>query len=385
MRILHVTDVYRPRVGGIEMFVEELARRQAVAGHDVSVLSLTPPAPGAHGADPVDVGSRAEEVDQEITVLRKPSRSPFPLPFLPRRRIADVSSYDVVHAHLSVVSPFSTRVLQAAVGLGIPTVATVHSMWNGREGWIRIVGAIAGWDRWPVQWTAVSSAAAEDLRVCLGSHTPVRVVPNAVEVEWWRALAPVTDHSRPVTVVAVMRLAGRKRPLQLVDALVRARAAASHQPVRAVIVGEGPLEERVRQHVADLGASDWVELVGHRSREAIRELYSRADVYVAPSHQESFGLAALEARAAGLPVVAMRSGGVGEFVRHGYEGLLCHDDEDMARALTMLITDEELRVGIARHNRALAPVHDWAQTMQGFESSYAGAAQAVGARRRARA
>lgn len=357
MRILHVTDVYRPRVGGIEMFVEELAQRQVAAGHEVTVLS---PTRGGPGADP-----------GPIEEIRVPNPAPWPLPLLPRRDL-HLSSYDVVHAHLSVVSPFSSRVAKAAVAAGTPVIATVHSMWTGREGWVRLVGAIAGWDRWPVRWTAVSSVAAASMRDCLGEQTPVDVVPNAVDVDWWRALQPIHDTSRPFTVVAVMRLAGRKRPLELLDALVAMRdQVPAEVPLRAIIVGEGPLVERVRSHLEHLGLSDWVELAGPLSREEIRELYRSADVYAAPCHQESFGIAALEARAAGLPVVAMRSGGVGEFVRHGVEGLLCHDDEELARALTLIATDAELGQEMAAHNLAHPPPMDWQSTLDGFEAAYA--------------
>lgn len=357
MRILHVTDVYRPRVGGIEMFVEELAARQSAAGHDVTVLSPTADRSGATPSGPVGV-------------IRTPTPAPWPLPFLPRRDLR-LSSYDVVHAHLSVVSPFSSRVAKAAVACGTPTIATVHSMWTGREGWVRLVGAIAGWSSWPVRWTAVSSAAASSMRGPLGPDTPIDVVFNAVDVDWWRRLSHHGDASRPFTIVAVMRLAGRKRPIQMLDTLAALRAAVpSAVPLRAVIVGEGPLEEKVRAHNEHLGTSEWVTVAGPRSREQIRELYRSADAYAAPCHQESFGIAALEARAAGLPVVAMRSGGVGEFVEHGVEGFLCHDDEEMVRALDVLATDREVREAMSAYSLAHPPPMDWQQTLDGFEAAY---------------
>ncbi|MCW2847125.1 MAG: glycosyl transferase, group 1 [Marmoricola sp.] len=368
MRILHVTDVYRPRVGGIEMFIEELAVRQSAAGHDVSVLSVTPDGPGRHRP-----GS--------VTEIRTPQPGPWPLPFLPRGGAVDVSSYDVVHAHLSVVSPFSTRVAQAAVRAGVPVIATVHSMWNGREGWIRIVGTIAGWRRWPVAWTAVSAAAAAAMKVPLGQQTPVAVVPNAVEVPWWREQPAVPERDRPITLVTVMRLAGRKRPLQLLDVLARVRDGVPDEvPLRAVFVGEGPLEDKLRARIDVLGLGDWVELAGACSREQIRELYRHSDAFLAPSHQESFGLAALEARAAGLPVVAMRSGGVGEFVADGVEGFLCRDDEEMTRALVDLATDDEMRGVMVKHNQTHAPELDWSVPLAGFERAYALADRSMRAR-----
>ena len=362
-RILHVTDYYRPKIGGIEMFVEELAARQSAAGHDVTVLTV---------ASERRKASRTGSVD----VIRAPSWSPVPLPILPRG--LELTSYDVVHVHLSVACPFSTRVAMAAVGQGVPVVATVHSIWTGREGWVRIIGAIAGWDSWPMRWTAVSSTAARAMRGPLGEHTRVDVVPNAVDVAWWSACEPLEDASRPVTFVAVMRLAGRKRPVPLLEAFAAARRAVpTDVSLRLVIVGEGPLERKVRARVADLDLAGCVELTGELSREEIRDLYRRADGYVAPSHQESFGIAALEARAAGLPVVAMRSGGVGEFVDHGTEGLLCGDDDDLTRALAALSEDSGLRRQIAAHNRSHPPALDWATALDGFQSAYTDAASAV--------
>ena len=232
MRILHVTDVYRPRVGGIEMFVEELAERQSAAGHDVTVLSLTRDRSAPEGSTPQSsrTGPRSA-----VKVIRAPQLSPWPAPLLPGRDVLQVSSYDVVHAHLSVVSPFSTKVAQAAVRAGVPTIATIHSMWTGREGWVRLVGAIAGWDRWPVVWTAVSAAAAASMQQALGTATPVQVVPNAVEIAWWRERDVVRDPERPVTLVSVMRLAGRKRPLPLIEVLDRMRQEVPEGvPLRAL-------------------------------------------------------------------------------------------------------------------------------------------------------
>jgi glycosyltransferase involved in cell wall biosynthesis len=363
MRILHVTDVYRPRVGGIELFVEGLGLRQAAAGHEVTVLT------------PTRAGSSTGPADLEV--VRVPLGGYVPLRTLP----VDLTSYDVVHAHLSVVSVFTTRVAKAAARAGVPVVNTVHSMWNGREGWVRIVGAIATWDRLPQVWTSVSRNAAATIEQVLSPKTDVRVVPNAVDVDWWHAGLDDRSATPGVTFATVMRLAGRKRPLQLVDMLAQVRLEVPPSvPLRAVIVGDGPLEERTRARIAALGL-DWVTLTGELSPERVRAVYRAADVYVAPSHQESFGIAALEARAAGLPVVAMRSGGVGEFVRDGVEGLLCSDDDEMTDALTRLAADAPTRHAMSSHNRAHAPRHDWSLTLSGFEDAYAVAESRATSRR----
>jgi glycosyltransferase involved in cell wall biosynthesis len=345
MRILHVSDVYRPQVGGIEIFVEGLARRQAAAGHQVTVLTSTQ-------ADALAVG-------EPLTVLRTGLLRP-----MSRR---EIGRFDVIHAHLSVLSPLATVVARSAAAAGVPTVMSVHSMWAGRLGVVRGVSALAGWKRSGAVWAAVSAAASADVRRAL-PHATVRVVPNAVDVAWWRDVRHVPGDE--LTLLSVMRLAERKRPIPLLKMLYAAQRQVPDVPMRAVIVGSGPLEPSLRRWLHRHHLEDRVTLAGTRSPAEIRDLCARADVYLAPATQESFGIAALEARATGLPVVAMRSGGVREFVKHGVDGLLCHDDSDMVHALTRLALDDSLRSAIRAHNTAVPPSADWSDALSRFEAVY---------------
>ena len=93
------------------------------------------------------------------------------------------------------------------------------------------------------------------------------------------------------------------------------------------------------------------------------EIYRGADVYLAPARLESFGIAAIEARAAGLPVVARSDSGVREFVRDGVEGLLVDDDDEMIEAIVRLVVDPVLRQRISQHNRTVPPLQDWAHVV----------------------
>jgi len=102
-----------------------------------------------------------------------------------------------------------------------------------------------------------------------------------------------------------------------------------------------------------------VELPGRLTRFEIQQLYAVADVYLAPAGLESFGVAALEARCAGLAVVAMASGGVGEFVRPGVEGFLVDSDRAMADVTTGLLTSRRRLREVQEHNRLTDPVMTW--------------------------
>ena len=140
--------------------------------------------------------------------------------------------------------------------------------------------------------------------------------------------------------------------------------------LRAVIVGEGPDRPQVERSLQRHGMSDWVELPGRLRRNQIRDLFARADVFLAAANLESFGIAALEARAAGLPVVAKAHTGIAEFIAHGREGLLGSTDADLAAATTLLARDHGLRADIAGHNRAVRPTLTWEHALSCSEAAY---------------
>ena len=99
------------------------------------------------------------------------------------------------------------------------------------------------------------------------------------------------------------------------------------------------------------------------SREEIREQFARADIFVAPANLESFGIAALEARCAGLPVVAKARTGIREFVAHGAEGLLAESDADMVAQLSAPGARPGAAGRIARHNRETPSSVDWSRVV----------------------
>jgi glycosyltransferase involved in cell wall biosynthesis len=164
--------------------------------------------------------------------------------------------------------------------------------------------------------------------------------------------------------VAVMRLAPRKRPLHLLKMVKRVHEQAPPGTrLRAVIIGEGPERTSLEKYIAANDLHDVVELTGRRTREEIRDYFSKADVFVAPANLESFGIAALEARCAGLPVVAKARTGIREFIAHGQEGLLAESDDDMVAQLVRLVRDPNLRAQMAQHNRDTPSSVDWSQVV----------------------
>ncbi|MET8145284.1 glycosyltransferase family 4 protein [Sphaerisporangium sp. NPDC005288] len=362
-----MSDCYLPRLGGIEVQVADLVRSQAEAGHDVEVATATP-------------GERLPGVHRIVAPM------PFDLPVHPRGgvhllRLMAARRPEVVHVHTGAASPFAWMGVRAAVRAGLPVVVTVHSMWDPvTRTMYRGLDSLFGWTSWSIVGTTVSHAAARPIRAVTAGRVPVDVVSNGLDVSTWRpeGEAPPMEGDE-VHVVAVGRLAPRKQPVRLLKLLLEARRRVPAEiPMRATLVGDGPARGSMERFLRSHGMQGWVSLPGRYSRERIRELLASADVFVAPAPRESFGIAALEARAAGVPVVARAQSGVADFVRPGKEGLLGRSFDELVRAVARLARDRELREQIARHNRETELTRcTWPAVLEGFEHCYASAKSAV--------
>jgi glycosyltransferase involved in cell wall biosynthesis len=364
VRIAHVTDFYLPRLGGIEMHVHDLAVRQQAAGHEVEVLTSTP-----GGCDDVVVRRVTEG-------LRYPNALH---PAAPRLigGLLRAGRHDVVHVHVGVLSPLSFAAVAAAVEAGIPVVLTLHSLLAPYQSAFRALDAAVGWSGWPVQWTAVSDVAADAVGQLVGPRCPVLVLPNGIDPDRWRIHAVPRDPGQ-VVVAAVMRLAARKRPLPLLRMLRRVRAQLrSTVDLRAVVVGEGRQRPALERYLWRHRMTGWVELPGRLPRDRIRGVFERADLFVAPAVLESFGIAALEARCAGLPVLARAGCGIGTFVEHEQNGLLAADDTEMVRNLVRLAGDPRERQRLVAGSRRSPPDLGWASVLRRTADAYAAAEQLI--------
>ena len=196
---------------------------------------------------------------------------------------------------------------------------------------VSALGVVRRWAAGGMAMSAVSDVAAAPLRRVLGDAGPVSVLPNGIDVEAWRPQGPRPDDG-VVRFVTAMRLANRKRPVPLMRVMRQVRALVpAGREIALEVLGEGPDRGSVERYLAEHGMASWVSLPGRVPRTSVRDRYASADVYISPARLESFGIAALEARTSGLPVVARSGSGVGEFVTDGVNGFLADDDESMAR------------------------------------------------------
>lgn len=378
MKIAHVTDFYLPRLGGIEMQVCELTGRERMAGHEVDVITSSPSdrncPEGATAAGPADGDDSVLYGPDRVIRLTddlRIRRVMHPAAWVRGCRAATSGDYDLVHCHVGVGSPLGFFVARAAAKKGIPTVITVHSLWVWIFFLFKLCDLVFRWSHLPIVWTAVSDAAARYVRRLLPDGTVVHVIPNGIDPARWERRRPCPDEPGVVEIAAVMRLAARKRPMPLLK-MVRSAQEQLGDDVRlhVSIAGNGEACTKMRRYIAKHGLASTVTLRGRLSRSEVHQMLEASDAFIAPANLESFGLAALEARCAGLPIVAKASGGLPEFIGHEREGLICETDGDMTAALVRLGRDRELLRRLQHYNATTDCSVIWPHTLALLAHAY---------------
>jgi len=359
VKVALVSDCYLPRLGGIEVQTHDLARELVALGHEVEAFTATRGPDGEMHGDVTVVDG--------IPVHRLAARMPWELPVNPwapkelRHRLVR-GGFDVAHVQTGVVSPFAWDSTRVTVRLGLPTAMTWHCMLAGVGPLFAAARFVRRWAEHGVAMSAVSGVAAVPLRRLVGDSVSVGVLPNGIDVGRWVApqATPVARPSGPLRLVTAMRLAARKRPAALVELVERAEDLAGAGSLSLTILGEGPDRGKVERHVRERGLG-WVSLPGRVSRDELRRRYAAADVYLSPARLESFGIAALEARTVGLPVIGREGSGVGEFVQDGVNGLVVSSDSEMASAIASLAKSRPRVERMRAWNVANPPLQEWSR------------------------
>lgn len=352
MKVALLSDCYPPRTGGIESQVSDLAAELHRAGHTVEVFTATPGARGSHGG--------AVEVVDGVRVHRMALRLPGGVPVNPlappevRDRLRQ-GGFDAAHVHLGVVSPFAWDMTRVATGLGLPTALTFHCVLDRVAPALRPM--LRTWTRRGAALSAVSGFAAEGVQRAAPGE-PIAVLPNGIDPQAW----PVGEGrpaARPVKVVTATRLAPRKRVLALLRIISAAAGRLGPGALTLDVYGDGPLRPLLESRIDARGLREIVTLRDRVPRSDLARAYREADVYLSPTRLEAFGIATLEARTAGLPVIARSDSGVREVVTDGLSGLLAVDDDGLVDALVRLSADATLRTRLTHHNVTTPPVQTW--------------------------
>lgn len=288
---------------------------------------------------------------------------------------------DVVHVTAELYAP-----LGALAAGRKPLIVTGHGSYVLYPAQRKFPAAtVYRWAYGRAHFVCVSRYTANTLRALI-PNARISVVNNGVDAgryaAIWAAQQSRTVAKRGRLVVSLGALKPRKGTLALVRALAVVRQRLPD--VRGVIIGDLLMEPayvaQVRAEIAALGLSDVVQLTGRLPDGEVQRWLAEADVFVLPSINdgwkfEGFGLAHLEASAAGLPVVSTRGNGVEDAVEDGVSGILVSQDrvaEELPAALLKLLENPHHAQTMGAAGHAKAQALSWtrtaAQTMQVYHA-----------------
>ncbi|HET9143080.1 glycosyltransferase family 4 protein [Actinophytocola sp.] len=382
MRVLMLSWEYPPVVvGGLGRHVHALATHLAEQGHEVVVLCR-------HEAGTDALTHPTQRSTHEGVRLIRVAEDPTHLVFekdlvawtlamghaMVRAGFALLRGWrpDVVHAHDWLVTHPAIALAEQA---GVPLVATFHATEAGRHsGWLSAplnqqIHSVEWWlaNRADALITCSAAMRAETAHLFEVDAEGIAVIHNGIEPRGWRVPPELVRQSRrrhsprgEPLIAFFGRLEWEKGVHDLIAALPRVRR--THPGTRLVVAGRGRQGPALANQARKLRVARSVRFVGHLPDRELVACLAAADVVVLPSRYEPFGIVALEAAAAGAPLVAAATGGLGEVVIDGETGLSFTpgDVAGLAEAVRAVLDDPVAADRRARRAKARrAEDFDW--------------------------
>lgn len=331
-----------PTFGGSGVVATELGKALAEKGHELHFITYSTPA---------RMGSlKSNLFYHEVRVSDYPLFDYQPYELVLTSKMVEVTlahDLDLLHVHYAIphasAAVLARDILQAQ-GIRIPVVTTLHGTditLLGREPAFEpvISHAINRSDA----VTAVSESLRKDTLELFGVERAIQVVNNFICTQHFERAADevfrksIAPNGEPI-ITHISNFRPVKRVQDVLETFIRIRKVI---PAKLLLVGDGPERSRIEKMAMDQGVDDDIICIGKIKNPVEPLLIS--DLFLLPSETESFGLAALEALAAGVPVVASDSGGIPEVVDHGKSGFLAPvgDVQQMAKYALQLLENPE--------------------------------------------
>lgn len=327
-----------PTFGGSGVVATELGIEMAALGHEVHFISYSQPVR-------LDL-YRPNVYYHEVVVNEYPlfEYSPYEL-VLTSKLVSVVKNegLDILHVHYAIPhasAAYMAKKILRSDGIDIPIVCTLH----GTD--ITLVGKDASFE--PVitfainksdAVTTVSKSLHDDTKKYFAVDRHIEVIPNFINLERYRDLKPngLRDRFCQGDEPILMHVSNFRKVKRVPDVVKVFSAIRKEMPAQLVLIGDGPERYNVEQMCRELGTCENIHFLG-KTKEVERFLIN-ADLFLLTSETESFGLAALEAMASGVPVISTNTGGLPEVNKHGFSGYLSDvgDIQDMAENAMKII------------------------------------------------
>lgn len=373
LRIIMLSWEYPPRtVGGLGRHVHDLSR--ALSGLGVEVHVFTCPARGKPLYEVDDLGVHVHRVNPDeldtgdflgwltrlnAGMVRKAEESGLGRGY-----------FSLVHAHDWLVRDAAREIAEKS---GMPLVVTIHATEYGRNRGIftdlqrkihNIEGDLVARSS---QVICCSSYMAREVQRLFGEgRGGIKVIPNGVDagnlVVRPGFEADFKDKAEGPKIAFLGRLVPEKGVQVIIEALPLIRR--NHPGATLLVAGKGPYEDVLRKLAERHGVGDYVKFIGFVDDEGRNRLLAEASVAVFPSLYEPFGIVALEAMAAGTPVLVSETGGLAEIISHGIDGLKVPPGrpELLARYVVELLGHPQLaeKLGRKAYSKVVSR-YDWNQ------------------------
>ena len=310
-----------PTFGGSGVVATELGKALAEKGHKVHFITYS---------QPVRLDVFAENVFyHEVNVSDYPLFDYPPYELVLASKLVDVVKYeqlDLLHVHYAIPhasAAYMAKQILASEGIHIPVVTTLH----GTD--ITLVGKDASFE--PVITFAINqsdavTAVSESLKRDTYEHFKIKkhihVIPNFINLDQYR-VTPVLSAKRkyaPGDEKIVIHISNFRKVKRVEDVVLVFNKIRKEIPVKLLLVGDGPERHKIEALCRELGTCNDITFLG--KVKATEQVLSLADLFLLTSESESFGLAALEAMASGVPVISTNTGGLPEVNVDGFSGYL---------------------------------------------------------------
>jgi N-acetyl-alpha-D-glucosaminyl L-malate synthase BshA len=341
-----------PTFGGSGVVATELGLSLAKLGDEVHFISY---------ALPSRLNVMHERVRfHEVTVTPYPLFDPYPPYTLAlATKMAEVAAYeklDVLHVHYAIPHAISAYLAKQILQSKIKVITTLH----GTD--ITLVGRDPSYlpiTKFGIEVsdgvTAVSQWLKDETESHFHTTKPIDVIPNFVDpARFRRHKSAFCNTFGPMGEKLLCHVSNFRPVKRVMDVVAVFEKVAQHVSSRLVMIGDGPDRSLAESYCRERGLRDRVTFLGNVPN--LEEVLGSVDVFLLPSESESFGMAALEALASEVPVIATRSGGLPEVVADGVTGYLLPvgDVAGMAAAAIEILSDDDRRRRMGAAGRASA-------------------------------